>query len=1115
LQVLILSVLITLRAETQETKILFLYLFNEDGSQKIDFVKKAWQLSVRLSRNFLAYELYRSEMISSWRSGRLVYASEMEKAQRFIYMALFGSDGFVPRSGIFEGTLTQYLEKNFNKIVIAPLNIDSVPEIIFFGKTLLSPFHVKSIYSLGKFLNISIYQLNPCVEFWEDVTTPAEDRWQRIKSIRIIESPEGEVLSENENENPLLKLWGKPGRESVKLLGMLEEAGSREMSFESQWLEEDDKHGRDSLLGKIQDQILHRSSSDIIKVRQDESLQIIECPDIYREVESVYHSILFNLMNDKTLRMTDIAVMVPDMEQYEPVIKSVFSRKSGKISYSLIDTNTLRESSFGKALKSFFTLAGGTFSRKDVFDLVMNPCFMEAVGITTEDALLWLEWADRLNIYHNINGSEYELFTWDWGLLRLRLGRIMEMQTADSAENFAHYMGMIPYQDINVTAEKLSVLSIVVGRIIAEINAIKNARMNGREWKNVIERLISQFFAITDDREEEHYVYNGILESLKKLEMIDHIRSDHSPKFTIELIREYVLDNLKNIPGSYGNYLTSGINISALVPKRQIPFRIIYILGMGEGLFPGSSDYSSVDLRNLKRKIGDISRTDANRYLFLETVISTREKMYISYVSRDLQKDQVFYHNSIIGQLVSYLENHILSEKFNILQVPVAGWSGRYLEYDREKLSGTDFLFYSDNKRFFPINFSAHDRTVMYAHALKENREMNVDTQMLRKKIDEITETMLPVFSEVRDETLRDDDDHVIINLRDLRLYLKNPAESAVRRHLQLYDDSGITVNEDEPLFSEYFNKRDFIRDILHRYICSPDDFDYKSCVKELYHNQFLSGNAAGKSFYHNDLNNYIEAVSARIEKGAQNLSSFKYSRRNHQYFKDIIIGDSDYGNGKNGIFSDDLTKNFTPFTMKIKTGEDFKTFEIKATINNIWKDRETGDIELLLITASSQFNYSQIIYPFLFCIMAKSGFHKELYETLGKGNFIIHVSHRNKMTSVPYAISRESAATYFSGIINDFSQDKSFDFLPLEIISEDRMRKRFNEMKNPGRDEKSFYREILVQRIKEDAESYFPKYSPGEIITLMSPNVPEDAYDKVKTRLSLLLNPQIVIENE
>ena len=191
------------------------------------------------------------------------------------------------------------------------------------------------------------------------------------------------------------------------------------------------------------------------------------------------------------------------------------------------------------------------------------------------------------------------------------------------------------------------------------------------------------------------------------------------------MIREFIRANLGSISGAHGNYLTGGVTISALQPMRPIPFHTVYVLGMEEGKFPGKADLSSLDLRLLKRRIGDISLPERNCYLFLEMLLAVQEKLYISYVARDLQKDRLQQPCSVINQLKRYVELEILpdGQPFRVAEVPLAGSSARYLDPDATS-SWSDVL----------VNDSMTDRVAYYRiHRLWEAFKHKASTADLER----------------------------------------------------------------------------------------------------------------------------------------------------------------------------------------------------------------------------------------------------------------------------------------------------------------------------------------------------------------------------------------------
>ena len=116
----------------------------------------------------------------------------------------------------------------------------------------------------------------------------------------------------------------------------------------------------------------------------------------------------------------------------------------------------------------------------------------------------------------------------------------------------------------------------------------------------------------------------------------------------------------------------------------------------------------------IKRKIGDVTRPDLNRYLFLETLLSVRNKLYITYLSKDLQKDQDFYPNSTVAQFLTYLNSHVLNDDFVIAQIPATGFSAEYLNADGAILSGSDIIASIDNGNYRPAVYGISDRLLLY-----------------------------------------------------------------------------------------------------------------------------------------------------------------------------------------------------------------------------------------------------------------------------------------------------------------------------------------------------------------------------------------------------------------
>ena len=75
-------------------------------------------------------------------------------------------------------------------------------------------------------------------------------------------------------------------------------------------------------------------------------------------------------------------------------------------------------------------------------------------------------------------------------------------------------------------------------------------------------------------------------------------------------------------------FLAGQVNFCTLMPMRSIPFKVVCLLGMNDGLYPRSLLPMGFDLMDGHRKRGDRSRRDEDRYLFLEALLSAQSHFY-------------------------------------------------------------------------------------------------------------------------------------------------------------------------------------------------------------------------------------------------------------------------------------------------------------------------------------------------------------------------------------------------------------------------------------------------------------------------------------------------------
>jgi exodeoxyribonuclease V gamma subunit len=1073
------------------------YLFGEDGAERPDDAARLWQLSEKIAHLFKEYEFHRTDMIRKW-AAPTTQTEGMERCQQRLYAQLK-----ILRDELASRTEKQLLSTmEYADLVLADSRKAADPQSVhFFGLSQISNFHLTLIGRLQDYYTIHIYTMNPSQEFWEDIKTPREKRWIRRKKVKILaiqtsEQEQGELFQQA--DNALLAAWGKPGRESVRLLCQL-----TDYDFNACFTTAKQAGG---ILQRIQNDILTLSSSEqeAKRLDQDRSLQIVACPGIYREVETVYNSILFNLAQDDRLQLTDIAILVPDISAYKPVFDSVFNRRPRQLAYNLVDSHADIESIYGKAVLAILKLASGRFSRNEVFDLILNPCFMRRWKMGPDEVQTWVNWTRELNIFHTFD-SESKVargypasgnFTWKQGLERLRLSRIMAAPNVSDPAGFRHYQERVPFSDVNTgDVDLVEKFCMVIESLHYAVSRLNSRGINGEQWKQRLFQTCDQLIEIPQDFKGEAVVRQALLKAFDNLELYDRLQEGASPSaLDVDLIREFVRANLGSISGGHGNYLTGGVTISALQPMRPIPFDIVYVLGMEEGYFPGKADRSSLDLRLSRRRIGDISLPERNCYLFLEMLLSVRQKLYISYVSRDLQKDRLQQPCSVITQLKRYVELEILSDgqPFRVSEVPLAGFSDRYLDPDAIN-AWSDVL----------VNDSLTDRVAYYRthrlwEAFKHRASRDDLARVARFDPDLSFDIMAPDAEDRQVEK---------ITSRQLTKFLEHPVRLKIQRHLGLYDEEetieDVVLREDEPFFSEfpldYRLKMDPIKlwmdanfSEMDADTAEPDPETFYHQVYDTCRRKSQTPEGAFADIDRDAILGHVRQIVETLKPVLEQMQSAK------QLLRAVSIGDP----VEEPISSDNRIglKRFNPLSLMVDTLNSAsetvtQAVELHGQLPWVWQD-DADAWHALVLTGSAKNTREPdkyVLEPGLFYLICLAG--DESCRWIESSGLTLHIVYREIAKEWTYRFDRETAEAYLVELVSNVLNQSTAAWLPFATVTTRSIR--------PHKMPEDEVNDAIRMQFAAELEDAFAE-EEDYLIRIAKPTIPADAFDRVRRRFKM-----------
>jgi exodeoxyribonuclease V gamma subunit len=180
------------------------------------------------------------------------------------------------------------------------------------------------------------------------------------------------------------------------------------------------------------------------------------------------------------------------------------------------------------------------------------------------------------------------------------------------------------------------------------------------EWVAVLQQLVSLFFKPSDEADER--LIERVMAPLETWLTECQLARLDAP-LPLVVVREHWMGQLQQ-PAMQRRFFGGGVQFATLMPMRSIPFKCVCLLGMNDGDYPRSQTPRDFDLMSDAAhagstashcRAGDRSRREDDRYLFLEALLSAREKLYISWQGRRTTDHEIKPPSVLVAQLMDYL----------------------------------------------------------------------------------------------------------------------------------------------------------------------------------------------------------------------------------------------------------------------------------------------------------------------------------------------------------------------------------------------------------------------------------------------------------------------------
>ncbi len=660
-------------------------------------------------------------------------------------------------------------------------------EALIFGISTLPKLHLEVLAAVAKHIDVHMFLMNPCQEFWHDI---ASDKLQ-IKLVRKAKPSSIENIKDLhfDRGHPLLSSLGTLSQEFLNLLG----------DYSPVLQDIFQVPAKPGILSTLQTQILElndpATTEKKIIAPTDQSIQVHSCHSPVREVEVLRDALLQQLSQDPTLEPRDILVMAPDIESYAPYIAAVFDGETlekQKIPFSIADRSRQKESPVAEAFLKVLALKGARLTASQILELLEEPTIRNCFDLSLADLDQVRQWISDTHICWGIDGAFKERFdlppldnnSWKAGFDRLFLGFALP------ANEEALFEGILPYDGVEGSA------SVVLGnfygfcdQLFKTIETLDQSRSLA-EWGQFLVDLVEGFFQ-TEAKDE----LITLTRQLQDLEQTEDL-SGYTESIDFEVLH-CILQRELSLASSSG-FLRGGVTFCSLLPMRSIPFKVVALLGMNDAAFPRKSPTVSFDLMTQEPQKGDPSRRQEDRYLFLEAILSARNALIISYIGQSVKDNSEAPPSVVVCELLDALDQGFKTADADNVRKHIV---------TRHRLQGFNPVYFSADQRLFSYS---HDNYAG-ARALVSQKE-----KLLQKSSSSDKEPN----AFMQRELVVSEDNLKTVTLAQLVKFIQNPTQYFLRNQLGIFlNQESDTLQDQEPFrldgLSNYQISQELVEQIL------------------------------------------------------------------------------------------------------------------------------------------------------------------------------------------------------------------------------------------------------------------------------------------------------------
>jgi exodeoxyribonuclease V gamma subunit len=599
-----------------------------------------WQLGRAIADAFDDYTLYRPEMLAAWLRGQALDGAGQPLPQEQHWQPLLFRQLAERLERPPFGLRVQAAIERLKQAAAEGSRLPLPDPLRLFGLSSLAPPLVELLQALSGLVEVELYMLTPCRELWrrrdQAAATPLGEDW-------LLDVP---------------RLEARFGRLGAEFQQLLEGTGSAQLG---RWQEGDlflapataaENAGRaPSLLEQLQEQMVDPGQRSGLTLRPgDHSLEFLACPGRLRQVQIVRDRVLQLMAADPSLAPRDVLVMTPEVDAFAPLVAAVFGDGGATgvgLPWRLTDRSQQSDPGIAQGLLVLLRLGGERLTASSLEELLACAPLLTRHGIDPGEVgaitALLQEAGFRWGLDGRARGGDPS-HSLGWAIDRLVLGLVLPERPGLAPGDTA------PLAMGTSLEHQSRWLALLLG-LQRTLEQLETARSPAR-WVALLRSLLGELFGDGGERAWELPAIQAALADWQA------VAGDSALQLPAPVVAEVLGERLSADSGRFG-HRSGALTISGLEPMRAIPHRVIVLMGLDGEAFPRQPERPGFHLMERQRRLGDPSPADQDRYVLLESLLSARQHLLITWSNRDNRTGESLMPSTPVRQWLDLLEQDL------------------------------------------------------------------------------------------------------------------------------------------------------------------------------------------------------------------------------------------------------------------------------------------------------------------------------------------------------------------------------------------------------------------------------------------------------------------------